>query len=97
MHFNDMLLRTRSIGSSVVLAAYGAAAVSVAQYPMQRIFLFGAFIHISVIVISFALRRGMNPGMTEKKEAALNKFISLTAVPLVSLRFLPVIPDKQRQ
>ncbi|MGO8843399.1 MAG: hypothetical protein ACLQF1_20425 [Methyloceanibacter sp.] len=55
MHFNDMLMRTRSIGSSVVLAAYGAAAVSVAQYPNDRLPLLGYCIHVGVVVMFFAL------------------------------------------
>jgi hypothetical protein len=56
MHFNEMFLRTRSIGSSVVLAAYGAAAVSVAQYPNDRLSLprLGC-VHVGVVVMFFAL------------------------------------------
>ena len=55
MHFNDMILRTRAIGSSVVLAAYGAAAVSLVQYPTQDVVIFDQTTHISVFVICFAL------------------------------------------
>jgi hypothetical protein len=57
MHFNDMLMRTRSIGSSVVLAAYGAAAVSVAQYPNDKLPLplLGYCVHVGVVVMFFAL------------------------------------------
>lgn len=55
MHFNDMILRTRAIGSSVVLAAYGAAAVAIAQYPNEYLSLSGELIHVSAFVLFFAL------------------------------------------
>jgi len=55
MHFNEMILRTRSIGSSVILAAYGAAAVSVAQYPNDRLPILGHCVHVGVVVMLFAL------------------------------------------
>lgn len=55
MHFNDMILRVRAIGSSVVLAAYGAAAISLGQYPNAYITILNEFIHISVVVLFFAL------------------------------------------
>jgi len=55
MHFNDMILRTRAIGSSVVLAAYGAAAVSIGNYPTQHLVLFTLQIHVSAIIIVVAL------------------------------------------
>lgn len=55
MHFNDMLLRVRAIGSSVVLAAYGAAAISLGQYPNEYITIFHEFIHISAGILVFAL------------------------------------------
>jgi hypothetical protein len=32
MHFNDMLMRTRSIGLSMVIAVYGAAIVSAGRH-----------------------------------------------------------------
>lgn len=55
MHFNDIILRTRSIGSSVVLAAYGAAALTLGKYPNEYLLIFNQLIHISVIIIFFAL------------------------------------------
>lgn len=55
MHFNDMLLRTRAIGSSVVLAAYGAAAISLGQYPTEYLLILGQLIHVSAVIIFVAL------------------------------------------
>lgn len=55
MHFNDMLLRTRAIGSSVVMATYGAAAVALGQQPISYVIIFSEFIHISAGIILFAL------------------------------------------
>lgn len=55
MHFNDMLLRTRSVGISIVIAVFGAAAVSTAQYPDRLINLPGFTVHVAAIVILFGL------------------------------------------
>ena len=55
MHFNDMILRTRAIGASVVLAAYGAAALAVAQYPAREFYLLSTHFHVSVLVIIITL------------------------------------------
>ncbi|MBI4262478.1 hypothetical protein HY624_03060 [Candidatus Uhrbacteria bacterium] len=55
MHFNEMILQTRAIGSSVVLAAYGAAAVTLGQYPNEYVTIFDQLIHISGGIICFAL------------------------------------------
>ena len=55
MHFNDMLMRTRSIGVSVVTGVFGAAAVSLAQYPDHFMTVPGVTIHVAAIVIVFGL------------------------------------------
>lgn len=55
MHFNDMLMRTRSAGVSIVIAVFGAAAVALAQYPDRLIVLPGTAIHCPAIVIAFGL------------------------------------------
>jgi hypothetical protein len=54
MHFNDMLMRTRAAGVSIVIAVFGAAAVSLAQYPAQLL-LAGTTIHIAVVIVLFGL------------------------------------------
>jgi len=33
MHFNEMIIRARTMGVSVVIAVYGAAAFAFGQYP----------------------------------------------------------------
>ena len=33
MHFNEMIMRARTTGVSVVMAVYGAAALAYGQYP----------------------------------------------------------------
>jgi hypothetical protein len=33
IHFNEMIIRARTTGVSVVMAVYGAAALSIGQYP----------------------------------------------------------------
>jgi hypothetical protein len=56
MHFNDMLMRTRAAGVSIVIAVFGAAAIGFAQYPNRLITMVpGATIHIAAIVIIFGL------------------------------------------
>jgi hypothetical protein len=55
MHFNDMLMRTRTAGVSIVITVFGAAAVGLAQYPSRLISMPGATIHIAAIVIIFGL------------------------------------------
>ncbi|HJY78067.1 MAG TPA: hypothetical protein VKE95_15630 [Burkholderiales bacterium] len=48
MHFNDMLMRTRSIGLSMVIAVYGAAIVSAGQYPDSTVTFFAYRLHVGV-------------------------------------------------
>jgi hypothetical protein len=55
MHFNDMLMRTRTAGVSIVITVFGAAAVGLAQYPGRLISMPGATIHVAAIVIIFGL------------------------------------------
>ena len=55
MHFNDMLMRTRSLAATVVIGVFGAAAALVGQYPTRLITIFCRSIHISAIVIAFGL------------------------------------------
>jgi hypothetical protein len=55
MHFNDMLLRTRAAGMSIVIAVFGGAALAVEQFP-QHIALFqGTSVHLAAIVMFFGL------------------------------------------
>jgi hypothetical protein len=49
VHFNAMLMQTRAIGVSIVIAVFGAAAVSVAQYPERKIVLLGAAFHVAAL------------------------------------------------
>jgi hypothetical protein len=51
MHFNDMIIRTRTLGVTVVVAVYGAAAASIGQYPKQYIEVLGNAFHISILGI----------------------------------------------
>jgi len=55
MHFNDMLMRTRTAGVSIVITVFGAAAVALAQYPDRLIIMPGTTIHIAAVVITFGL------------------------------------------
>ena len=41
MHFNEMIMRARSTGVSVVIAVYGAAAIAFGQFPDRGLFLWG--------------------------------------------------------
>jgi hypothetical protein len=55
MHFNDMLMRTRAAGVSIVTAVFGAAAVALAQYPDRLMIIPGTMLHIAALVIIFRL------------------------------------------
>jgi hypothetical protein len=55
MHFNDMLMRTRSLAATVVIGVFGAAAALVGQYPTRIITVCCRSVHISVVVIAFGL------------------------------------------
>ncbi|MBT3792567.1 MAG: hypothetical protein HN658_07605 [Rhodospirillales bacterium] len=50
MHFNDMILRTRAIGSSMVLAVYGYAFLTLVQQPAPYLSIFCLSIHVSFLL-----------------------------------------------
>ena len=54
MHFNDMLLRTRSTGMSIVLAVFGGAAVTLERFP-EHVTLSGTSVHMAAVVMFFGL------------------------------------------
>lgn len=54
MHFNDMLLRTRSTGMSIVLAVFGGAAVTLERFP-EHVMVSGMSIHMAAVVMFFGL------------------------------------------
>ena len=54
MHFNDMIMRVRTTGVSVVLAVFGAAAYSL-QYDKLILTICNYSFHASVLVIAFGL------------------------------------------
>lgn len=54
MHFNDMIMKMRTTGISVVLAVFGAAAYSL-QYDKLYLTISGYSFHASVLVILFGL------------------------------------------
>jgi len=54
MHFNDMIMRMRTTGISIVLAVFGAAAYSL-QYDKLYLIISGCSFHASVLVILFGL------------------------------------------
>jgi hypothetical protein len=55
MHFNEMIIRSRTTGVSVVMAVYGAAALSIGQYPNKFFELLGSKFHVSTAIIFFGL------------------------------------------
>ncbi|HEY3176313.1 MAG TPA: hypothetical protein VGK94_11220 [Candidatus Polarisedimenticolia bacterium] len=55
MHFNDMLMRARSLAATVVIGVFGAAAALVGQYPTRLITVCRWSVHISAVVIAFGL------------------------------------------
>jgi hypothetical protein len=55
MHFNDMLMRTRSIGLSMVIAVYGAAIVSAGQYPDSTVTFFTYRLHVGVGIFAVGM------------------------------------------
>jgi CBS domain containing-hemolysin-like protein len=50
-----MIIRARTTGVSVVMAVYGAAGLSIGQYPGKFINVFGAQFHVSVAIILFGI------------------------------------------
>jgi ABC-type amino acid transport system permease subunit len=55
MHFNEMIMRARTTGVSVVMAVYGAAALAYGQYPNRFYDAFGSRFHVSTAIILFGL------------------------------------------
>jgi len=55
MHFNEMIIRARTMGVSVVMAVYGAAALAFGQYPEKFIRLSGSQYHVSAAIILFGI------------------------------------------
>jgi hypothetical protein len=55
MHFNEIILRMRTTGISVVIAVYGAAAISISQFPSKSLLVFGRLIHPSAAILLFGL------------------------------------------
>jgi hypothetical protein len=55
MHFNEMILRARTTGVSVVMAVYGAAALAIAQYPEKFIKWSCLEFHVSAAIIIFGI------------------------------------------
>lgn len=55
MHFNDMILRTRAIGASAVLAVYGYAASVLIKDPTDYEFILDNFVPTAAIVVIFGL------------------------------------------
>jgi nitrate reductase gamma subunit len=55
IHFNEMIIRARTTGVSVVMAVYGAAALSLGQYPDKFMNAFGSQFHVSAAIILFGI------------------------------------------
>ena len=55
MHFDDMLMRTRTTAGSIIVGVFGAAAVSIAEYPQRLIQLPGKTVHIAAIIVAAGL------------------------------------------
>lgn len=55
MHFNEMIMRARTTGISVVVAVYGAAALAYGQYPARFITMGNVEFHVSTAIIIFGL------------------------------------------
>jgi hypothetical protein len=50
MHFNDMIMKMRTTGVTIVLAFFGAASISL-QYPQIYLSLYGLDFHASILII----------------------------------------------
>ena len=55
MHFNEMIMRARTTGVSVVMAVYGAAALAIGQYPERFLKILGFQFHVSTAIIIFGI------------------------------------------
>lgn len=55
MHFNDMIIRMRTLAVSVVISVFGAAGFAIGQYEHRFIRFAGEDVHVAAIVIAFGL------------------------------------------
>jgi hypothetical protein len=55
MHFNDMLIRTRAAGMSIVVAVFGGAALAVEKFPQHVTLFFDIDVHLAAVVMFFGL------------------------------------------
>ena len=55
MHFNDMLIRTRAAGMSIVVAVFGGAALAVEKFPQHVTLFLGIDVHLAAVVMFFGL------------------------------------------
>lgn len=55
MHFNEMIIRARTMVVSVVMAVYGAAALAVGRYPEKFIKIISFEAHVSAVIIIFGI------------------------------------------
>ena len=55
MHFNDMIIRMRTTGLSVLIAVFGGAAIAIGQYPDRFVGIAGRDFHVAAPIILFGL------------------------------------------
>ena len=55
MHFNDMILRTRALGITVVIGVYGAAAALASRPPQAAVAITGKLTNVSSMIICLGL------------------------------------------
>lgn len=55
MHFNDMIIKMRTAGLSVLIAVFGGAAIAIGQYPDRFIEIARRDFHVSAPIIFFGL------------------------------------------
>lgn len=55
MHFNDMIIKMRTAGLSVLIAVFGGAAIAIGQYPDRFIEIARRDFHVSAPIILFGL------------------------------------------
>jgi hypothetical protein len=55
MHFNDMIIKMRTAGLSVLIAVFGGAAIAIGQYPDRFIEIGRRDFHVAAPIILFGL------------------------------------------
>ena len=55
MHFNDMIIKMRTAGLSVLIAVFGGAAIAIGQYPDRFIEVAHRDFHVAAPIILFGL------------------------------------------